>query len=677
MFDFIRSHQRLMQFLLLVLIVPSFALIGVSGYSSYVSGDYDLVKVGKSAITMQEYERARSNQLQQMQQMSPGGFDPAVLDDPIIRANLLESLIDYRVLASTAADERFSVSDTVLRQAIAAMPQLQVDGQFSPDRYNEVLASVGMTTRDFEQSQRFELALERVLGPVAKTTRVPTSVVHNLEHALTEARTVRLKVYESDAYIDQVNVSNADIQTWYDEHKQDYEIPEQVSMQYLLLDEAAAMANLPEITEQELKAYYDQNKTRFTQVARTELSHIQINVPAGATQEQRDEAHERATSIAEKVRSDPLSFADMAIEHSDDAGSARNGGALGWITQGTWPAALDRAVFELEKGQVSEAVEGTNAYHIFLANDVRPEEVESFDEVSDTIRQEVQRQLGAERFADMATRLTGLIYDNPESLEPAAQALSMNMKSASGITRDTLLSAADAGDDAAASSDDASILNDVRVRRALFSPQVLNQGHNSGIIEISPDTMLVVRVTEQHPAHIPDLERVADRVRAQITSQRAHALAVEAGQEFLSSLQQGMSESEWQERAVADSGESESPDEVAAETEGTTLFGEPLTISRINPQGVDKALLDSTLALDAELPAYTGVESRRGFVVARVEERTTESTDSSMLAALPEELRQLWGQAEERAVLQAMRVQTEVELLPEAHDVINTSDSAD
>lgn len=655
MFDFIRSHQRLMQLVLLVLIVPSFALIGVSGYSSYVSGDHDLVKIGKSAVTMQEFEQARANQLRQMQQSSPGGFDPAVLDDPRVRGALLESLIDYRVLASTAAQERFNVSDAALRESIASMPQLQLDGQFSPERYNDALAAVGMTTRDFEQSQRFELALSRVLGPVSQTASVPALVMDHLEHALTDARMVRLNVYDADAFTDDVSVSDSDVQAWYDDHKQNFEIPEQVRVQYLLLDEAAAMANLPDLTDVDLQAYYDQNKARFTQTGRVNLSHIQINAPAGAPQEQRDEALEQARAVAAMAQSDPAAFGDIAKEHSQDAGSARNGGALGWVTQGTWPAALDQAIFALNEGQVSDVVEGPSGYHIFIANEARPEQVQTLDEVRDTVRQEIRHQMGAERFADMATRLTGLVYDQPESLEPAAQALGASLKTAGGITREGLLPTEQANPDAAAASPDASILADVRVRQAVFSPQVLNERHNSGIIEISPDTMLSVRVQDITPAHVPSLDQVADRIRDLLVTQRAHEQAVAAGQRDLAALAQD-----------------------STSLEASHNFDEPVTVSRINPQGLEKSVLDAALSVGPDaIPAYTGVETSEGFVIVRVDDVTTQASDAGVLAALPAELTQLWGQAEEQAVLKAMRVQSDVEILPEAHDAINNPDSAD
>ncbi|HUH39540.1 MAG TPA: SurA N-terminal domain-containing protein, partial [Castellaniella sp.] len=181
MFDFIRTHQRLMQLILLILVVPSFALIGVSGYSTYVSGDHAIAEVGKASVTQLEFDEARRNQLQQMQESSQGRFDPALLENPQARRAVLDQLIDRRVQIQVATNNHFSVSDGALRRAIASMPQLQVDGQFSADRYNEVLASAGLTPRDFEAGQRAELALERVVGPVGDTAGLPQPVLDSIK----------------------------------------------------------------------------------------------------------------------------------------------------------------------------------------------------------------------------------------------------------------------------------------------------------------------------------------------------------------------------------------------------------------------------------------------------------------------------------------------------------------
>ncbi|AEC19524.1 peptidyl-prolyl cis-trans isomerase D [Pusillimonas sp. T7-7] len=647
MFDFIRTHQRLMQLVLLVLILPSFVLIGVSGYTNYVSGDHDIVTLGDTSITQQDFDQARRNQLQQLQQSSQGAFDPAILDSPAARSALLESLIDRTVLVETATKERFSVSDSVLRQTIASMPQLQVDGQFSAERYNDVLASAGLTTRDFEQSQRGELALGRVLGPVTMTASVPSVVIDKLKLALTEQRTIRLLAFPAAEQEKEVQITDADIQDWYEKNKQSLELPEQLSAQYLLLNEEAAMANLPQISDEDLQKYYEQNKARYVQPARVNVSHIQINIPADASEAQRSEALAKAQDIAKRAQADAAAFAELAQNESQDAGTAKEGGKLGWITKGSWPAQLEQVVFALKAGQVSDAVEGPGGYHVFLANEVQAEKGESFEEAKAKVQAEVSRQLGADRYADMATKLTSLVYDNPDSLQAAADELGLKVKTATGIARDRLLASDEVPADAASASEDAALLDDVRVRRALFSPQVLNEKQNSGVIEISPDTMMVVRVANVTPAHVPELAQVSDHIREQLKTERALLAAEQAGQVALETFKK------------------QDPSQVP---EG---FGTPLEVSRIDPQGLDQAVTDAAFNVSTEtLPVYTGVKGSQGYVLVRVESVKPGDVDNPLLAGLPMQLDQAWGQAEEQAVLEAMRAQAKVTLLPEAQEAL-------
>ena len=638
----------MMQLVLLLLILPSFALIGVSGYTNYVSGDEDLVKVGDSTITLQEFDNARRNQLERLQQNSQGGFDPSVLDNPAARSALLDSLVDRRVLVTTATKERLGVSDVALRQAIASMPQLQVDGKFSPERYNQVLAQAGLTTRDFEQSQRAELSLDRVLSPVGLTASVPGTVSDRLVAVLTEQRTVRLLAFAATDYQDEAGITDQDIKAWYDQNKQRMELPEQVSAQYLLLNEAAAMDNLPEPKAEELQAYYEQNKARYVQPARINVSHIQVNVPAGASDEQRAAAKAKADEIAQKANAAPTEFAALAQAESQDAGTAKDGGKLGWIAQGSWPAALEEAIFGLDQGDVSGVVQGPGGYHIFHANEVQPEKGQSFEEAKPKIEVEVRRQLGAERFADMATRLTSLVYDNPTSLQPAADALGIKIKSAAGIARDRLLASDEVGANAASASEDAAVLDDARIRRALFTQQALVEKQNSGVIEISPDTMVAVRVETVTPAHVPSLEKLSAYIKDQLIAERATAAAEKAGQEALATFQESKDAAQVPEK-----------------------FGTPLEVTRINPQGLDKPVLDAAFSTPAKsLPAYAGVAGPQGFVVVRIESASPGKSNEPLLAGLSTELTQAWGRAEEQAVLNAMREQAKVTVLPDAQKLL-------
>ena len=648
MFDFIRSHQRLMQLVLLILIFPSFALVGISGYTNYVSGDEDLVQVGDATITLQDFEAAQRNQTQQLQARMGAAFDPSVLETPQVRESLLESLIDRGVIIDTAQREHFSVSDTVLRRAISAIPELQVDGRFSPERYNEVLASMGISSRDFEQSQRSELALQRVLGPIAFTANVPATVEQYLSKALTAQRTVRLEVFDAADYEADIQVDEADIQAWYENNQEQLRVPEYVKADYLLLNEAAAMAAVASPTEQQLQDYYEQNKRRYVLPPRVQLSHILIQTGADASEDEKQAARKKADEIAARVAQQPEQFADIARESSEDIGSANQGGQLGWITRGTLPPNLEQAVFSLDKGEVSGVIEGPDGFHVFLANEVQAERGETFEQAKAKVEAEVRRQLGAEQFADMASRLRDLAYDNPQSLEPAAQALGLEIKSASGIGADRLLPARQVKGNAASAGEDATLLEDPRVRRALFSNALLAEKQNSGVIEISPDTMLVVRVNEVVPSHIQPLEDVKEVIRQALVRERAAQAAIKAGETALQAYQNQ-----------------------ADKAEAPEGFGSAQTISRSNPQGVNPEVLLAAFDVASDsLPAYTGVSGDSGYVVVRVESAEQGEANENLNVALQRELDMLWAQAEERAVLRELRKTVGVEMLPEAQNVV-------
>lgn len=651
MFDFIRTNQRFMMFILLVLVLPSFVLIGVSGYTNYVSGDKDLVKVGDSAVTLQEFEMARRNQLEQLQRSTMGRFDPEVLNNRPARELLLESLVDRRVMVDIATQERFSVSDAALRNAIANMPEFQDNGHFSAERYNQLLDSAGLSARDFEQGQRGELALQRVLGPVGGSAVIPATVVQRIQAALTEERTVRLQTFPVSEYEKDIVITDDDIQAWYDANKEKMAVPDQVAAQYLVLNEEAALQAVGDIADADLKNYYEQNKARYVTSPRVNVSHIQISVAAGASQEERQAAQAQAEAIAERVKADPASFAEVAKEESQDVGTARDGGQLGWVTPGSWPQPLETAVFALQEGQVSDVVEGPGGYHIFLANQVEPEKGETFEEARAKVEEEVRRQLAAERFADLATRLTDLVYDNPSSLEPVAQELGLEPRTVAGITREGLLGVEDVGDQAAAASVDRAIFEDPRVRGILFSPSVLNEKANSGVIEVSADTLVVVRVAAFEPQHVPPLAQVKGRVEAVLVAERAREAAAKAGEQALAALREG------------------------EDTELTDAFGTPLTVSRIDTQGLAKPVLDAIFAVDTgELPVYTGVSGSQGYVVARVEAVQAGAADTTLTAGLDRELARSWGSAEERAVLQEMRQRLGVSRTPDAEEVLSGSE---
>lgn len=653
MFDFIRTHQRLMQLILLVLVFPSFALIGVSGYTSFTSGDNDLVEVGKSSITQQEFDQARRDQLQRIQASLGAAFDPAVYDTPQTRQALLDSLVERRVLIDQLENQHFNVSDAALRRVIASTPEFQENGAFSPERYRAVLASMGLSSKAFEDGQRGELALQRVLGPVADTAHVSTATLDAVGAALTEQRVVRVRQFALADYQADTKVDDAQIQAWYDANQDALRVPESIVAEYLVLDEAAATQNLPAISEADLIAYYDQNKSRYVQAARSNVSHLQLTVPGDASAEQREAVRKQAQDLAQQAKADPAKFAELAKANSQDAGTAGNGGLLGWITQGTWPAEIETAVFALQQGQVSDVVEVSGNYHVFLVNEAQPEQGESFEQARAKVEQEVKRQLAADRFAEMATRLTDLVYEDNTSLAPAAQALGLTLRKAKGVAADRLLPAVILAQDdiaAAAGSADAALLDDPRIRRALFSEASLKEKHSSGVIEISPGVMVVARAETIVPAHVRSLELARDFIRERLVNEQAVAAAREAGEKALATLR-------------------------ASDGKDAEGFGGPLTISRMDARGLSEPTVNAVFDARAiALPSYTGVDDAQGYTIVRLDAVEAGEFNPMMRMSLRSQLDQALAAAETSAVLATMREQAKVKVLPEAQQALEQTD---
>ncbi|ARP82123.1 peptidylprolyl isomerase [Bordetella genomosp. 8] len=650
MFDFIRNHQRWMQFILLILIVPTFAFFGVQSYSSFMSEEPKMATVNGKPITQREYDQARRDQLDQYRQMMGAQFDPALFDTPAMRERLLDQLINQRLLAAAAADNRFSVSDETLRNTIASNPAVQDNGKFSPERYRAALAAQGLTPAAFEAGLRRDLAVGRVLDPIAQSARLPAEVAASIDHALTETRHVATRRFAAADYKGQVQVSDADMQKWYDDNKQQYQVPDQVQAQYVVLDEAAASAGI-KVSDDDIAKYYEQNKSRFGQPERRRASHIMIKLAADASDAQRKAARAKADDIARQAAANPGAFADLAKKYSEDAGSASKGGDLGWIGPGMLTPSLQKAIDGLRKGQVSSVIESPFGLHVVQLTDLQPAQTKPLAEVRDQITEEIRKQIAASRFSDMATKLTSLVYDQRDSLQPAADALGLKIRQAGGITRTGLLPQDQAGAGAASASPDSALLDNPRVRQALFSPEVLRDKQNSGVIELSSDTMVVVRVAANTPAHVPPLDQLKDKIRQRLVETRASDAAAKAGQQALEALRKNP----------------------AAPADG---FGNAVDVSRQNTQNMARPVLDAVMRAPATpLPSYAGARDGDDYVVARIDKVEPGKTDADALASLKQQLSGAWGQAENEAVLKMLRQQYKVEIAPEAQRVLQGGDT--
>jgi len=646
MFDFIRSHQRWMQLILLLLIVPSFVFFGVQGYSSFMASEPELVTVGDQPITLGQFNQARTAQLEQFRNALGSQFDPAAFDTAEFREQLLSRMIDERTVALAAAKGRYSVSDETLRRTIAAIPAVQENGQFSSQRYRDVLAAQGMNPTTFELGLRRDLAIAQVLQPIGLTARVPAEVAEKLLALLTEKRTVERRIFAAKDFAQSINVSDDDIKKWYDNNQAKLLVPENVEVQFVVLNEQAASKDI-KVSDENIQSFYKQNHTRYGQPERRRVSHILIELPASANDAVKAQARAKAEDIAKRAAANPESFAALAKEFSQDSGSANQGGDLGWISKNMLVPQVETAVFDSDRAKISDVVESPFGFHVINVVDIQPASVKPLAEVKDDIVNEIRKQLAAEQFAQLGSKLTSLVYDQRDSLAPIATALNLPIRTVKGLTREGLLPETQRGE-TEISEEDQSILGNLKVRQAVFSSDVFKEKLNSGVIEVSPDVILAVRVSAIHPAHVPALNVVSAQIKQRLVDERSLAAAKTAGLQVLEAMK-------------------------AAPNSEVKDFESAVEVTRQQPSSLTREQLEAVMsAMTKPLPSYIGAEGADQYTVFKLSKVEAGPTpEAGQINQLQAQLSQAWGAAEEQAALKVLRQEYKVKMLPDASKLIS------
>lgn len=616
MFEQIRSHRRWLQFILLLLILPSFVFIGFQGYTNFQEGDSALASVNDESITQQEYDNALRMRLDELRGALGAQFDPALFDAPELRQAVLDEIIHTRVLALAANDAYFATSDQRLRDTISRIPSVQADGRFSNALYREALAAQGLTPAMFENQLRRDLAVQQVLSPLADSVFLPESSLQRLIAAVTEERQIQLKAIAAKQFESSIELSDADLKAYYDANQARFEVAESVDVDYVILDEQKLSTDI-QVSDADLQSYYEQNKARFGQAEQRRASHILVLIPEGASADEKAQLRQQAEGLANQAKAEEADFAALAREHSEDPGSAQQGGDLDWFERGMMVKAFDDAVFSLQKGDVSNVVESEFGFHIIKLTDIQPAVAKPLEAVKDQILTEIQQQQSARRFAEQAEHFTNQVYEQSDSLEPVASAMNLQVESIQGVQR-------------SARNNSGEVATHPRVIEALFSSEVLNEKRNSGVIELAPGRLLAVRVKQHHPRALQPFDKVQEQIAVLLRHERALERAREEGKKQLESLK----------------------------AEGSSSgFSQSLWISRQNTQAVPTVVVDAAMRAPIDnLPAFVGASTDTEFVIARINEvKAGKQPSEQQVQAEQMRLERFWAEAEQKAVLQMLR----------------------
>ncbi|MRJ41083.1 MULTISPECIES: peptidylprolyl isomerase [Idiomarina] len=514
----------------LVLIALTFALAGIGGYISNAP-EPSVATVNGEDITRVEFDRALENERARQQQQLGDFYDTLATDPSFtqrLRNQVVNDLVNQKLVEQYARDNGLRASDEQVREAIRAIPAFNVAGQFDNDTYRITLNSLGYTPEGFAEALRKDLARSQVLEAVVNTEFALAAEAVAIQKLVNQQRSGAYRTFALDSYLAQVDVSDDEIQQWYDNNSNLFAVPESVQVEFVALD-AGAIAESVTIDEQMVREWYEGNRSAYESAAQYRFSHILIEGDDAA-------ARNKAQEVVDKL-SEGADFAALAGEYSDDTFSAENGGDLDFIQPGTMDPDFEEAAFALaEVGDVSGVVETSFGFHVIKLTDKQEGSVTPFAEVRDEIIADMQDERVKQAYYEQQQKVAELAFEMPDTLQPVADEVGLQVRNSDWFNRQTAPSA----------------LNHPAVLQQVFGDTLLQERLNSDLIEVNDTQSVVVRVTDYRAASIKSLDEVREQVVSNLQQEKAQQLARADAEAVIAALRAGETVSDLTELAAID-----------------------------------------------------------------------------------------------------------------------------
>ena len=509
---------------IVILISIPFALWGVQSYIG-TGSEPIAATVNGVDITVRELDQRFQRARTQLRQRMGAAYDPEMFDDKALRQQVLDQTIRENLLVETTHAMGLRASDQEVKMQILSNQAFMQDGRFDKGTYERMLELQGMSPAQYETELRQRLVGTQLARAVMASELVTDAELDAFVKLSRQKRDISfVRVPMADSQSDEP-LPDEEISAYYEENLDRFEVPEQVKVNYLVLDsESIGSASGP--SEDELRVLYEEEIDRFKQPERRHVRHILLTVDANAD----DAAVEQVRAELEVVKDRIIAgeaFEEVAKEVSRDPGSAAQGGDLGTFEPGLMDPAFDEAAFSLEPGQLSEPVRSRCGYHLIRVEEVEAAKIKPFDEVKAELHAEASKQHTDALFYEWAERLSNVVYETPDSLEPAAEELGLQLQTSDWIPR----------------TGGAGLLSHPKLTAAAFSDDVLQQGNNSELIEPERDELqaVVLRVVEHREASTKPLDEVRDEIIGVLREQKAKDGALTAAGAMVEQLRAGRS----------------------------------------------------------------------------------------------------------------------------------------
>jgi len=628
MFDFVRKHTKIMQFLLFLLIFPSFVLFGLEGYSSMRDKGAVVATVNGSNILQPELDNAHKIQVDRMRAAMPN-LDAKLFDSAIAKQATLDRLVRERLLQVAAQKMHLNVSDQRLANELQQNPNIaglrRPDGSLDLERYRQLLSTQGLTPESFEAQVRSDLSTRQVMAGLGITSFATSALADVTLNAFYEKRQIQVAKFAASDFVAQIKPTDAELEDYYKANSEKFKSPERADVDYVILDIASIQKTVT-VPESELKTFYEQNLARLANLEERRASHILINADKAAPAADREKARAKAQEIMATLKQSPEKFAELAKKFSQDTGSANKGGDLDFFARGAMVKPFEDAAFALKKGEISDVVESDFGFHIIRVTDIKQPKQKSFEESRASLEVDARRQLAQRKFAEAADQFTNLVYEQSDSLKPAADKLKLEIQHAKGVGTEPVPSAS------------GTAMNNPKLLAAIFSSDTIEKKRNTEAIELAPNVLASARIANYQPARILPLSDVKDKVREQVVAQKALERAKQEGQ---SNLAQWKASPEKAKLAAA------------------------VLVSREQKQQLSDAVVEAALRANTQtLPAWVGVDlGGSGYAVVKVEKiLPRETVDAQQQARERQQYIQWWAGAEEASYYRWLKDKFKVEI---------------
>ncbi|MGA4607518.1 SurA N-terminal domain-containing protein [Pseudoalteromonas maricaloris] len=505
--------------IVLGLVILSFALAGIGGYLGQTT-EQPVAEVNGVKISQTKFSRAYSNERARLEQQF-GEYFAQIAADPNymaqIRQGVVDQLVQQELQTQLAKELGLRVSDEQVKKAIVEMPYFQIGGEFSNDRYLQVIRQMNFQPDSFREYLRDEMTRAQLISAVAGTDFVLKNELQQSIALQQQTRAIDYAVLSKELVKDEVSVSDEEVQNYYDLNQTQFQAPELVAVNYIEL-KAEDLAPAEPVTEEALKTYYEEQKNQYLEPERRRVSHILVDASEDA-----EAAKQKADEILAELNNG-ADFAVVAEEKSDDVVSAELGGDLDWIERDMMDPAFEDAAFALAAvGDVSEVVESEFGFHIIKLTDIQRQQAQSFEDVKDDLRAELEKAAKIDAFYQKQTRVAELAFEMADSLQDAAEAAGVEIKSTELVSRNALPEP----------------LNSPAISNTIFTPELLEDRVNSEVLEVAPEHIVVVRVAEHKAAATKPLEEVSAHIKTQLSNEKASTLIAEKAQSLFEQLQGG------------------------------------------------------------------------------------------------------------------------------------------